>query len=400
MHGLEVVEALFSFSLSLSLAIFLSIFFPSICLFTYLSVYLSACLSICSIYVSVYLSICPSVHLSICPSVHLSICPSIHPPIHPSTHPPIHPSTHPPIHPPIHPSIHPSLRVYLSICPSISCNAPCLSIHLSIYPCLHLSIYPSIQKSKLAAPKRSKSARFTKCKLTAPKRRSSAGLSQFLRLTASKTKQFCETSFKNGKLLAELTASYQCILRFFQSICLNYCACHEKVMPGHTKCCTCHAKSCQQTWRSDAPKCIPSHEISALALTSLMKMSLVLRLPREMHCRRSSANAQCVPSLLKVPRDAHVWLTFVKVQNPSGLPRRTASALGKSPESVSFWHYWLRNVLRATTACTLFRHFNFQKSSETVSFFTLLTSKRASRHNGVHFFRHLKFQKRAEIVSF
>ena len=66
---------------------------------------------------------------------------------------------------------------------------------------------------------------------------------------------FCETSFKNGKLSAELTASYQCVLRFFQSTCRKYCACHEKVMPSHTKCCTCHAKSSQQTWRSDAPKC-------------------------------------------------------------------------------------------------------------------------------------------------
>ena len=28
---------------------------------------------------------------------------------------------------------------------------------------------------------------------------------------------------------------------------------HKKVMPGHTKCCTCHAKWPQQTWRSDAP---------------------------------------------------------------------------------------------------------------------------------------------------
>ena len=388
-RGIERWLRLFFLSLSLSLSpSFSQSFFR---LSAYLPIYLSIYLPVYLSALSMFLSICPSVHLSICPSVHLSI----HPPIHPSTHPPIHPSTHPPIHPSIHLSV--------SICQSVHLSHAMLLVCLSIdpfYPCLHLSIYPSIQKSKLAAPKRSKSARFTKCKLTAPKRRSSAGLSQFLRLTASKTKQFCETSFKNGKLLAELTASYQCILRFFQSICLNYCACHEKVMPGHTKCCTCHAKSCQQTWRSDAPKCIPSHEISALALTSLMKMSLVLRLPREMHCRRSSANAQCVPSLLKVPRDAHVWLTFVKVQNPSGLPRRTASALGKSPESVSFWHYWLRNVLRATTACTLFRHFNFQKSSETVSFFTLLTSKRASRHNGVHFFRHLKFQKRAEIVSF
>ena len=40
-----------------------------------------------------------------------------------------------------------------------------------------------------------------------------------------------------------MTALCQCVLRFFQSTCLKYCACHEKVMPGHTKCCTCHAKS-------------------------------------------------------------------------------------------------------------------------------------------------------------
>ena len=96
------------------------------------------------------------------------------------------------------------------------------------------------------------------------KRNNSARLPQFSKLTTSKTKQFCETSFKNGKLSAELTASYQCVLRFFHSTCLKYCACHEKVMSGHTKCCTRHAKSSQQTWRSDAPKCNPSQEISTL----------------------------------------------------------------------------------------------------------------------------------------
>ena len=90
-----------------------------------------------------------------------------------------------------------------------------------------------------------------------------ARLPKFLKLTTSKTKQFCEPSFKNGKLGAELMASYQWVLRFLHSTCLKYCACHEKVMPGHTKCCTCHAKSLQQTWRSDAPKCNPSQEISA-----------------------------------------------------------------------------------------------------------------------------------------
>ena len=95
------------------------------------------------------------------------------------------------------------------------------------------------------------------------KRSNSARLLHFSKLTTSKSKQFCETSFKNGKLRAALTASYQWVLWFFQSTCLNYCACHEKVMPGHTKCCTCRAKSSQQTWRFQAPQYNLSQEISA-----------------------------------------------------------------------------------------------------------------------------------------
>ena len=112
------------------------------------------------------------------------------------------------------------------------------------------------------------------------KRNNSARLPQFSKLATSKTKQFCETSsifevgniknetilrdfFKNGKLSAELAASYQGVLQFFHSTCLKYCACHEKVMPGHTKCCTWHAKSSSQNWRTDAPKCNHSQEISA-----------------------------------------------------------------------------------------------------------------------------------------
>ena len=74
-----------------------------------------------------------------------------------------------------------------------------------------------------------------------------ANLPLFVKLATSETKQFCETSFKNKKLRAELTASCQCVLRFLHSICLKCCACHEKVMPGHTKCCTCHTKSSWQT---------------------------------------------------------------------------------------------------------------------------------------------------------
>ena len=151
------------------------------------------------------------------------------------------------------------LYFYLSIHPSIDLSV-CLSIYLS------LSLYLSISLSVyLQAWKRSYSARLLHFQSWQhQKRRNAARLPQFLNLTTSKTKQFCETSFENGKLRAALTVSRtNAFLRFFQSTCLNYCACHEKVMPGHTKCCTCHAKSSQRTWRSEAPKCNPSQEISA-----------------------------------------------------------------------------------------------------------------------------------------
>ena len=95
-----------------------------------------------------------------------------------------------------------------------------------------------------------------------------------------------------------------------------------------------------------------------------------------------------------------------------------------------FCTFWLRNVLRATTACT----FSTSEPPKVVrdrQFLTLLTWKCASRHNGVHFFdistsksgpnlvcfahfdfkmcfapqrralfRHLNLQKWSETVSF
>ena len=98
----------------------------------------------------------------------------------------------------------------------------------------------------------------------------------------------------------------------------------------------------------------------------------------------------------------------------------STSARQKRLKTLSFLHFWLRNVLRATTACTfstLFRHLNLQKWSEhgvfcafwlgnvlrattACTFSTsrlpkvvrswgvlyILTWKCASRHNGVHFF--------------
>ena len=277
----------FSDYLTTYLPIYLCIYLSidrSIYLSIYRSIYLSIYLSIYrSIDLSIYRSIYPSIHLSIYLSISLSVCLSIYLSIYLSVYRSIDLSIYRSIDLSIYLSIYPSihLSLYLSICLSVY-----LSIYLSIYIFLSLSLSLSLSVCLsvylpvyLQAWKRSYSARLPQClNLTTsktklfcetssmfeldnvkneailqdffifqswqhPKRSNSARLPQFLNLTTSKTMQFCETSFKNGKLSAELTASYQCVLRFFQSTCRKYCACHEKVMPGHTKCCTCRAKS-------------------------------------------------------------------------------------------------------------------------------------------------------------
>ena len=58
-------------------------------------------------------------------------------------------------------------------------------------------------------------------------------------------------------------------------------------------------------------------------LTTLMNMSLVLRLPRIMHLCRSSSDVPRLPSFLEMLQNPHVLLTFDKVHNSSRLPRKT-----------------------------------------------------------------------------
>ena len=57
----------------------------------------------------------------------------------------------------------------------------------------------------------------------------------------------------------------------------------------------------------------------------------------------------------------------------------------KWSENGVFCTFWLPNVLRATTACT-FSTSQLPKVVRTPSVFIILTSKCASRHNGMHFF--------------
>ena len=63
----------------------------------------------------------------------------------------------------------------------------------------------------------------------------------------------------------------------------------------------------------------------------------------------------------------------------------STSECQKRLKTKSFWHFWLPNALRATTAYT-FSTSERQKVVRACGFLYMLTWKCASRHNGVHFF--------------
>ena len=342
------------------------------------------------------------------------------------------------------------LFIYLSWYLTISL---CLCIYLSVYLSIYLSIYLclSVYLSICQIEKRTFSARLPHfSNLTTSKnktslqhffffqpnnvqnRSNSARLPQCLNLTTSKAKQVCETSFKNGKLSAALGASCQCVFAIFPlHLCKvlrlpgkidarSYDALHlsRKIISANLK-----------IWYSKMQP-LSGNQRPDLR-TSLMNMSLVLHLPREMHLWRSSSNAPHLPSFLEMPQNPHVLLTFGKVHNPLRLPRKTASEPPKVERTCSVLYIFTSKCALRPQQGALFRHRNFQKWSEngvlcTFSLRSVLrattgctfstsqlpkvvrewcalyifTSKRASRHNGVHFFDIATSKKWSEAAVF
>ena len=180
----------------------------------------------------------------------------------------------------------------------------------------------------------------------------------------SKTKQFCETSFKNGKLSAELTASYQCVLRFFQVI------------------------------RSAAP--VAQNHLSK-PKNLMLQNATRLRKSAPWPPNISDGHVSCIAPatqnasfqiLFKCSTPA---IVFGNASKPSHFFSFLAQCTipcachAKRSEHVVFLTFWLGNVLRATTACT-FSTSQLPKVVRAWCVLHILTSKCASRHNGVHFF--------------
>ena len=237
------------------------------------------------------------------------------------------------------------LSVYLSICrpvyPSIYLSI-CLSIYLFNCKLDNEDILRDFEEiRKLKAEKIEKQSFFS-ARLPSNSEvdniKNAAILQDFLqiwKLATSKTQPFCKTSSVFGidnikfeailrlpSKMEALAGSYQCVLCFFHSICLQHCSCHQKI---------------EEVIRSVAPAtqnhtCKPEDLMLQNATlsrnqrpdlpTSLVKMSCVLRLRYDMRLCRSSSNLPSLLLFLKLPQNLHVWLTFGK--NPLPLPHRRA----------------------------------------------------------------------------
>ena len=277
------------------------------------------------------------------------------------------------------------LSIYLSLYLSIS-----LSFSLSFYLSIYLSFYLSICKLENEAILRDILSFWT---WQHQKRSNSARHPQFLNLTTSKTKQFCETSsffevdnIKNERILRDILQKWKVECRADGLVPMRFA-----IFPVYL------SKLLRLPRKSDAR----SYEVLHLSrknisanlkiwcskmqplsgnlrldlLTTLMNMSLVLRLPRKMHLCRCSSNVPRLPSFLKT-------LTFCPLLTRCAIPcachAKPHLNLQKWSETLVFCTFWLRNVLRATTACT-FSTSQLPKVVRTWCVLYIVTSKCASK---------------------
>ena len=308
-----------------------------------------------------------------------------------------------------------------------------LSIYLSIYLSASLKTKLFCDISSVFELDNIKNAAIQRdflsfCTWQHQKRSNSARLPHFLHLTTSKTKQFGETSFKDGKLSAELDGlapKHFAILRLHLSKLLRL---PRKSDTGWYEVLHLSRKNTSANLKIWCSKMQPlSGNQRADFLTSLMK---------HVSCT-APAREKCIfAGPLQTSHARHrFWkcykITFDKVHNPLRLPRETTSERPKvvrtsgafnvltskcasrhngvhffnistsksGPELVCFVHFWLRNVLRATTPCA-FSTSQLQKVFPTWSVLSFFTCKCASCHNGVHFFDIATSKSGLELVCF
>ena len=120
-------------------------------------------------------------------------------------------------------------------------------------------------------------------------------------------------------------------------------------------------------------------------LTSLMNMSLVLCLPREISFQILFKCPTAAIVFGNATKPSRFFSLLTRCTIPCACDAKRHLNVQKWSESVVFLTFWLRNVLRATTACT-FSTSQLRKVVWTWCALYILTSKCASRHNCAQFF--------------
>ena len=287
------------------------------------------------------------------------------------------------------------------------------------------------------------------------KRYNSARLLHFLKVTTSKTKQACETSsmfeldnIKSDTILRDLLnfsscgniknkASLRDVLQKWKVECRA-----DGLVPMRFAIFPLHLKVLRLPRKSDArsyevphlsrkiifPKlkiwCSKMQSLSGHQRPDLLNIS-----DEHVSCTAPATENASLQILYKCSTPAIVFGNAIKpshfahfwqgAQSLAPAPRNDIWMSKSCPNMWCFEHFWLRNMLRATTACTfsyffdistsksgphlvcfihfdldmcfppqqraLFGHLNFQKCSERGAF-SFSTCKCASRHNGVHLF--------------
>ena len=120
-------------------------------------------------------------------------------------------------------------------------------------------------------------------------------------------------------------------------------------------------------------------------LTSLMNMSLVLRLPRKCIFADPLQMSHACHHSWKCYKTLTFWSLLTRCTIPCTCHAKRHLNLQKWSEPLVLLTFWLQNVLPPTTACT-FSTSQLPKVVRECCVLYILTSKCASRHNGVHFF--------------
>ena len=202
----------------------------------------------------------------------------------------------------------------------------------------------------------------------APKLSFSARLPSKMKLWSSKTKLFCETSFENDMSTRHLTSELQYVLAIFNWMLQKYCACHEKVEPRHTNSCNCHAKWSLQSNTSVTWNLQPFHGFCVGGFKHrhhkarnhcACHVKRIVSEPLQIHhaCQRF-----CNPhELLRLPR-------ICNLSKSLHLPHKTHFSTSKNVPSPWCFNDFDFQIALARRRGANFAKLNFQKCSEPATF--------------------------------